>query len=105
MISRFFDYNCLVTYLGNLDEDDFGSSLKKVLGDGNKFIPLIKSDVSLAEYNGYMLLKIELIYFVKESILSPEEKEEFIKKMKVDIKNAINAELKKQKVIFTVEDN
>lgn len=103
MISRFFDYNCLVTYMGELDKDAFGSALVAVLGNGPKFIPRIKEDITLSEYKGYKLLKIELIYFIKEGLFSEEDKEKFITDLKNDIEEAINEELKEQSVIFTIE--
>lgn len=104
MVSRFFDYNCLITYLGELNQKALGKALIKVLGGGPKFIPRIKDDITVSEYNEYKLLKIEFIYYIKEGILSESEKTKCLQDLKNDIDTAITAELKNQKVIFNFEE-
>lgn len=103
MITRFYNYNCLVTYMGELDQEEFAQSLIEALGEAPKYIPRVKEDVNMMEYNGYKLLKIELIYFVKDGILQGDDKEIALKSLSLQIDATIKETLKKQSILFNIE--
>jgi hypothetical protein len=105
MMSRFFNYNCIVSYVGGLNQESFGMALKDALGDGNKFMPMILNDISLNECNGIQFIKINLLYYIERGIFSDEEKAKYISDLKKLIRESIEKELKSQKLFFNFEDD
>jgi len=103
MESRFINYNCLVSYLGGLDQESFQNALLEALGEGPKFIPRIDGSVVIKEYEGIQFLKIELLYYIEKGIFTDEEKQKYIKELKSTIHEAVYNELKAQKIIFNFE--
>lgn len=103
MEARFVNYNCLISYLGGLDKESFGEALLEALGSGPKFIPMVEKSVSLVEYEGIQLIRIEFLYYIEKGIFNDEEKAKYIKELKSTIHDAIYNELKSQKIIFNFE--
>lgn len=105
MEARFVNYNCLVTYMGELDKELFQETLIDAIGLGPKFIPRISDDISLLSYNSYNLCKINIVFFIERGIFSEEEKAAAIKTLRDNITAKIQEGLKTQKIIFILDVN
>lgn len=100
---RFFQFNKMFTYIGELDRTELYFKINEVLKDLPIYLAKINSDVSEYEYDNNNIISININYYLAKGVISEDDSIKLFKDTYDKLLEVINKELKNQKLIFAID--